>query len=105
YLSQKVSNIKESYIDASLLILLVLRNQIVHIALSLSELHLVHTLASIPMQESLTPEHGGELVTNTLEELLDGGGGSDEGGGHLEATRRNGAERGLHVVGNPLNEV
>jgi hypothetical protein len=57
------------------------------------------------MQESLTPEHGRELVSNTLEELLNGGGVSNEGGGHLQSTGRNGAESGLHVVGDPLNEV
>jgi hypothetical protein len=91
--------------DRGLLVLLVLGNQVVHVGLSLSELHLVHTLTSVPMQESLAPEHGSELVTDTLEELLDGGGVTNEGGGHLEATRGDGAESGLDVVGNPLNEV
>lgn len=91
--------------DGSLLVLLVLGDQVVHVGLSLSELHLVHTLTSVPMQESLAPEHGSELVTDTLEELLDGGGVTDEGGRHLQAARRNGAESGLDVVGDPLNEV
>jgi hypothetical protein len=91
--------------DRGLLVLLVLGDKIVHVALGLSELHLVHTLTSVPMQESLTTEHGRELVTDTLEELLDGGGVSDEGGRHLEATGGNGAESGLNVVGDPLNEV
>jgi len=57
------------------------------------------------MQESLAPEHGSELITDTLEELLDGGGVTDERSGHLEALRRNRAESGLDVVGNPLNKV
>ena len=57
------------------------------------------------MQESLAPEHSSELVTDTLEELLDGGGVTNEGGGHLEATGRDGAKSGLDVVGDPLNEV
>ena len=57
------------------------------------------------MQESLAPEHGSELVTDTLEELLDGGGVADEGSGHLETTGRDGAESGLDVVGDPLDEV
>jgi hypothetical protein len=57
------------------------------------------------MQESLATEHGSELVTDTLEELLDGGRVSDESGGHLESTGRDGAERSLNVVGDPLNEV
>ena len=57
------------------------------------------------MQESLTSEHGSELITDTLEELLDGGGVTNKGRGHLETTRGNGAEGGLDVVGNPLNEI
>lgn len=91
--------------DGGLLVLLVLGDKIVHVALSLSELHLVHTLTSVPVQESLATEHGSELVTDTLEELLDGGGVSDEGGRHLEATGGNGAKGGLDVVGDPLDEV
>jgi hypothetical protein len=91
--------------DRSLLVLLVLGDQVVHVGLSLSELHLVHTLTSVPMQESLAPEHGSELVTDTLEQLLDRGGVTDEGGRHLQAAGRNGAEGGLDVVGDPLDEV
>lgn len=91
--------------DGGFLVLLVFRNQIVHVGLSLSELHLVHTLSSVPMQESLAPEHSSELITDTLEELLDGGRVTNEGSRHLEATGRNGAEGGLDVVGDPFNEV
>lgn len=91
--------------DGGVLVLLVLGDEIVHVALSLSELHLVHTLTSVPVQESLATEHSSELITDTLEEFLDGGGVSNEGGGHLEATGGNGAESGLDVVGDPLNEV
>ena len=39
------------------------------------------------MQESLAPEHGGELLGDALEELLDGGAVADEGGGHLEGRK------------------
>ena len=35
------------------LVLLVLRDEVVHVGLRLGELHLVHTLASVPMKESL----------------------------------------------------
>ena len=91
--------------DRGLLVLLVLGDQIVHVGLCLSELHLVHTLTSVPMQESLAPEHGSELVADTLEELLDRSAVSDESGGHLEAAWWDGAKGGLDVVWNPLDEV
>jgi hypothetical protein len=91
--------------DGSILVLLVLGDQVVHVGLSLSELHLVHTLTSVPMQESFSSEHGSELVTNTLEELLDGGRVTNEGRRHLKATGRNGAESSLNVVWDPLDEV
>merc|ERR1739847_22491 len=88
-----------------ILVLLVLRNKVVHVALSLSELHLVHALTSVPVEESLSSEHSGELLADPLEELLDSGAVSDEGGGHLETSGRNVADGGLHVVGDPFDEV
>lgn len=91
--------------DGGVLVLLVLRDKVVHVALSLSELHLIHTLTSVPMQESLATEHGSELVADTLEELLDRGRVTDKGRGHLEVAGRNRAESGLDVVGDPLDEV
>ena len=57
------------------------------------------------MQESLTFEHGSELVADTLEELLDGSRVTEERNGHLETARRNVTLRGEDVVGNPLDEV
>merc|ERR1712042_35273 len=71
-------------VHGSLLVLLVLGHKIVHVGLSLGELHLVHALACVPMQESLPPEHSSELLGDSLEELLDGGGVADEGCGHLK---------------------
>ena len=53
----------------------------------------------------LSPEHGSELLRDPLEQLLDGGGVADEGGGHLQASGRDVTHSGLHVVGDPLNEV
>ena len=41
------------------------------------------------MQESLAPEHSGELFGDALEELLDGGRVADESGGHLQTAGRN----------------
>ena len=67
-----------------ILVLLVLRDKIVHVGLSLSEFHLVHTFTGVPMEEGLSAEHGSELFTNSLEHLLDGSGVSEEGNGHLE---------------------
>merc|ERR1711990_470906 len=92
-------------LDTSILILLILGNEIVHVGLSLSELHLVHTLTGVPMEEGLSSEHGSELLTNSLEHLLDGGGVSEECNGHLESLWWDIADSGLDVVGDPLNEV
>ena len=92
-------------LDTGILVLLVLGNEIVHVGLSLGELHLVHTLTSVPVEEGLSSEHGGELLTNTLEHLLDGGGVTKEGNGHLETLGWDIANSRLDVVWNPLNEV
>ena len=40
-------------VDGGLLVLLVLGDQVVHVGLRLGELHLVHALASVPVEESL----------------------------------------------------
>ncbi|CAA7406123.1 unnamed protein product [Spirodela intermedia] len=56
------------------LVLLVLGDQVVHVALGLRELHLVHALAGVPVEEGLAAEHGGELLADPVEHLLDGGG-------------------------------
>merc|ERR1719502_399225 len=87
------------------LVLLVLGHEIVHVGLSLSELHLVHALTGVPVEECLAAEHGGELLGHTLHELLDGGGVANDAGGHLETLRRDVTDRGLDVVGDPLDEV
>ena len=97
--------LKVLIISSSLLILLVLRDKVVHVGLSLSELHLVHTLASVPMKESLPSEHSGELLGDSLEQLLYGGGVANEGGGHLESPWWDVADSSLDVVGDPLHEV
>ena len=57
------------------------------------------------MEESLSSEHGSELLGDSLEELLDGGGVTNEGGGHLETSGRNVTDSGLDIVGDPLNKV
>ena len=92
-------------VHCRILVLLVFRDQVVHVGLGFSELHLIHALTRVPMEESLATEHGGELLRDALEELLDGGGVADEGGGHLQAAGWNVADGCLDVVGDPLHEV
>merc|ERR1719362_2005081 len=92
-------------VDSGLLVLLVLGDQGIHVGLGLCELHLVHAFTSVPMEESLAPEHSGELLRDPLEELLDGSGVTDEGRSHLKTTRRNITHGSLDVVGDPLHEV
>ena len=85
--------------------MLILGNEIVHVGLGLGELHLVHTFSGVPMEESLSSEHGSELLTNSLEHLLDGGGVTKEGNGHLESLWWDIANSGFDVVWDPFNEV
>merc|ERR1712048_1210839 len=92
-------------LGSGVLVLLVLRNKVVHVRLGLSELHLVHALSGVPVEERLTTEHRGELLGNALEHVLDGGGITDEGGSHLESLGRDVADGGLDVVRDPLDEV
>ena len=92
-------------LGGGVLVLLVLRDKIVHVGLSLSELHLVHTLTSVPVKEGLAAEHGSELLRHTLPALLDGGGVTDEGGGHLKSLRGDVTNGSLDVVRDPLDEV
>merc|ERR1712118_415557 len=92
-------------LSGGILVLLVLGNKIVHVGLSLGELHLVHTLTSVPVKESLAAEHASELLGNTLPQLLDSSGVTNEDGGHLQTLWWDVANRGLDVVGDPLHEV
>merc|ERR1712100_953915 len=92
-------------LGSGILVLLVLGHEVVHVGLSLSELHLVHALTGVPVEEGLAAEHAGELLGDALPELLDGGGVTDEDGGHLQTLRWDVAHRGLDVVRDPLHEV
>merc|ERR1712160_1322 len=75
-------------IRCGILVLLVLRHQVIHVRLGLSELHLVHTLTCVPMQESLASKHCREIFSDALEHFLDGCRVSGEGHRHLQALRR-----------------
>mmetsp|Transcript_16305 Transcript_16305/g.45255 ORF Transcript_16305/g.45255 Transcript_16305/m.45255 type:complete len:405 (-) Transcript_16305:70-1284(-) len=57
------------------------------------------------MQESLSAEHGSEIFCDALEHLLNGSGVAGEGHGHLQALRRDVADRDLDVVRDPFHEV
>merc|ERR1719427_2057790 len=89
-------------VNSCLLVLLILANEIIHVALSLGELH---ALPSIPVKESFPPEHSSKLLGDSLEELLDGSGVAYEGGSHLKTPWWNIAHGSLDIVGNPLNKV
>merc|ERR1712118_418163 len=92
------------FLGRGVLVLLVLRHQVVHVALRLRELHLVHPLARVPVQERLAAEHPSELLGHTLEHLLDRGRVADEAHGHPQPLRGNVANTALHVVRDPLDE-
>ncbi|KFO63382.1 hypothetical protein N302_09666, partial [Corvus brachyrhynchos] len=79
--------------------------QVIHVALSLGELHLVHPLTCVPVQEGFAAEHGCELLRDALEELLDGRAVPDEGGGHLQAPWWDVTHGHLDIVGDPLHKV
>ena len=72
------------FFSGGILVLLVFRDQIVHVGFGFSEFHLIHTFTGVPMQESLSSEHSSELFSNSLEHLLDSGGVTDESNSHLQ---------------------
>ena len=53
--------------------MLILWNEIVHIWLSLGELHFVQSLTSEPVQEGSSTEHGRELLIHSFENVLRNG--------------------------------
>merc|ERR1711865_1238279 len=91
--------------SGGVLILLIFRDEIVHVGLGFGELHLIHTFSSVPMEESLSSEHSSELFSNSLEHLLDGSGVSEESNGHLKTLWWDIANSGFDVVWDPLNEI
>ena len=93
------------FLSRGVLVLLVLRNKVIHVRLCLRKLHLVHALAGIPVEETLSSEHGRELFRDALKQLLDGCAVADERGRHLETSRWNVADGRLHVVRDPLDKV
>ena len=89
----------------SLLVPLILSDQILHVRLRFRELHRVHTFLGVPVQERLPLKHGSELVVDTLGEFLNSGRASEEGNGHFHSEGGSVALSGEGVVGDPLDEV
>merc|ERR1719203_2519338 len=52
-----------------ILVLLILGDKVVHIAFGFRELHLVHTLTCVPVEECLAAKHCREVLSHTLEHL------------------------------------
>jgi len=76
-------------------------HQILSVTLRLGELHYVHTLPCVPMQERAALEHQGKLVKVTPEKLLHAGG-IRQGYRCLRlAHRGHRTKRHGHVVGDP----
>merc|ERR1719458_2106630 len=92
-------------LGSGVLVLLVLRDKVVHVGLGLRELHLVHALTGVPVEECLAPEHSSELLGHALEHLLDGGGVANEGGTHLQALGWDITHGRFDVIGDPLDKV
>merc|ERR1712190_233044 len=92
-------------LSCCILVLLVLRHQVVHVAFCLCELHFIHTLSCIPVQEGFTTEHRSEVFCDPLEHFLNRCGVSREGNRHLQALRWNVANRRFDIVGDPFHEV
>ena len=75
------------------------------IAAHLCKLHLVHAFSSVPVQKRLAFEHGLELLTDALEDLLDGSVVSNKGSRHLHPTRWNIADSCEDIAWNPGNKI
>merc|ERR1712228_469214 len=97
--------LKVVVVGGGVLVLLVLADQVVHVALGLGELHLVHSLSSVPVQEGLAAEHRRELLGDALKHVLNGRGVPDEGRRHLESFGRDVADRRFDVIRDPLHKV
>merc|ERR1719495_289291 len=90
---------------SGVLFILVLGDQVPDVLISLLELHFVHALALVPMQECLALVHRAELGGEALEDALERGGVGHEGARGLVVHGRALDDGGLHVVGDPLDKV
>ena len=92
-------------ICSGVLVLLVLRHKIIHIALCFCEFHLIHSFTGIPMQKSFPSEHGSKLLTHSPKHFLDGGRISNEGGSHRKPPGWNVTNAWFHIVRDPFHKV
>ena len=87
------------------MILLIFGDQVVHVGFGFSEFHFVHTFTSVPVEESFSSEHSGELFSDSLEHFLDSGGVTQESDGHLQSFGGDIANGRFDVIGDPFNEI
>jgi len=92
------------FLSSDFLELLILVDEISHVALGLCELHLIHTFVGVGVKESLPLVHDRELFTDALEQLHDASVVADEGDAHVLAARGDVAHGRLHVVRDPLHK-
>ena len=87
------------------LILLILRNKIIHIWFSFGELHFIHALTCVPMKEGFSPEKSRKLHSNHLKTILNCRRVPQNCGGKLESLRWYITDRRFYIIWNPFNEV
>merc|ERR1719384_1007826 len=92
-------------VDHGVLLILILRDEIAHIFVGLLELHLVHALAFVPVQEGLALIHFGELRADALEHALNRRGVGHERAAHRRALGRHRNDGRFDVVRDPRHEV
>merc|ERR1719439_328175 len=87
------------------LLVLVLGDQVAHVLVGFLELHLVHALALVPVEERLALVHGAELGRQALKDAFERCGVGDEGAARLVIDGRTFYDAGLLVVRDPLDVV
>ena len=93
------------FFGGSILILLIFGDKIVHVGFSFSELHLIHTFTSIPMEESLSSEHSSELFSYSFKHFLDSSRVTNESYRHLETFWWNITNRRFNIIWDPFAEI
>ncbi|KYM86055.1 hypothetical protein ALC53_04248 [Atta colombica] len=96
-------------VGSCLLVLLILGHEIIHVTLSLGKLHVVHTLASIPMQKCLASKHRVEfslcLTTTKRQTNLNSRRIANESRGHFQTPWGYITNGSFHVARYPLDEI